>query len=144
MYLFSFEPRVPNKQTGLLLENEKKSHLYTLIRNYSFINFQQKVPPIRLFPPILLFFFVIFGPPKVFIIFLMFSLAQIGYFQSWDLLKQSFSPFSFHSKSNFLTYLSDFHKNRRKFPPILLFRPICLLVFQKFSHLYVYSVLYSY
>ena len=43
--------RVPNKRTGLLLENEKKSHLYALIRNYTIINFQQKVPPIRLFPP---------------------------------------------------------------------------------------------
>ena len=50
--------RVPNKRTGLLLENEKKSHLYTLVRNYTIINFQQNVPPIRLFPPILLFFFV--------------------------------------------------------------------------------------
>ena len=46
--------RVPNKRTGRLLENEKKSHLYALIWNYTFINFQQKVPPIRLFPPILL------------------------------------------------------------------------------------------
>ena len=41
--------RVPNKRTGCLLENEKKSHLYALIRDYSFINFQQKVPPILLF-----------------------------------------------------------------------------------------------
>ena len=46
--------RVPNKQTGHLLENEKKSHLYAVIRNYTIINFQQKVPPIRLFPPIFL------------------------------------------------------------------------------------------
>ena len=46
--------RVPNKRTGPSLENEKESHLYALIRNYTFINFQQKVPPIRLFPPILL------------------------------------------------------------------------------------------
>ena len=48
--------RVPNKRTGRLLENEKKSHLYALIQTYTFINFQQKVPPIRLFPPILLLF----------------------------------------------------------------------------------------
>ena len=46
--------RVPNKRTGRLLENGKKSHLYALIRNYTIINFQQKVPPIRLFPPIFL------------------------------------------------------------------------------------------
>ena len=46
--------RVPNKRTGRLLENEKNSHLYTFIQTYTFINFQQKVPPIRLFPPILL------------------------------------------------------------------------------------------
>ena len=32
--------RVPNKRTGHLLENEKKSHLYALIWNYTFINFQ--------------------------------------------------------------------------------------------------------
>ena len=43
--------RVPNKQTGRLLEKEKKSHLYALIQTNMFINFQQKVPPIRLFPP---------------------------------------------------------------------------------------------
>ena len=49
--------RVPNKRTGRLLENEKKSHLYALIQDYTFINFQQKVPPICLFPPIRLFFF---------------------------------------------------------------------------------------
>ena len=44
--------RVPNTRTGRLLENEKKSHLYALIWNSTIINFQQKVPPIRLFPPI--------------------------------------------------------------------------------------------
>ena len=31
--------RVPNKRTGRLLENGKKSHLFALIRNYTFINF---------------------------------------------------------------------------------------------------------
>ena len=51
--------RVPNKRTGRLLENEKKSHLYALIQTYTFINFQQKAPPIRLFPPILLLIFVL-------------------------------------------------------------------------------------
>ena len=49
--------RVPYKQTGRLLENEKKSRLYALIWDYSFINFQQKVPPIRLFSPIFLLIF---------------------------------------------------------------------------------------
>ena len=43
--------RVPNKRTSRLLENEKKSHLYALIQTYPFINFHQKIPPIRLFPP---------------------------------------------------------------------------------------------
>ena len=52
--------RVPNKRTGRLLENEKNSHLYALIQTYTFINFQQKVSPIRLFPPILLLIFVLF------------------------------------------------------------------------------------
>ena len=51
--------RVPNKRTGRLLENEKKSHLYALIQTYTFINFQQKVPPIRLFPLTLLLIFVL-------------------------------------------------------------------------------------
>ena len=41
--------RVPNKRTGRLLENEKKSRLYALILDYSFVNFEQKFPPIRLF-----------------------------------------------------------------------------------------------
>ena len=49
--------RVPNKQTARLLENGKKSHLYALIWNYKFIDFWQKVPPIRLFQPILLLIF---------------------------------------------------------------------------------------
>ena len=49
--------RVPKKRTGRLFENGKKSHLYALIRNYTIINFQQKFPPIRLFPPILLLIF---------------------------------------------------------------------------------------
>ena len=51
--------RVPNKRTGRLLENEKKSHLYATIRDYSFVNFQQKVPPICLFPLTLLLIFVL-------------------------------------------------------------------------------------
>ena len=40
-----------------LIENKKKSRLYALIWDYSFINFQQKVPPIRLFSPIFLLLF---------------------------------------------------------------------------------------
>ena len=51
-YVYS---RVPNKRTGRLLENEKKSHLYTLIWDYSFIDLEQKVPPICLFRPMLLY-----------------------------------------------------------------------------------------
>ena len=47
--MFSFHLlRVPNKRTGRLLENEKKSRLYALIQTYTLINFQQKVPPILL------------------------------------------------------------------------------------------------
>ena len=34
-----------------------KNPTYTFIQTYTFINFQQKVPPIRLFPPILLLIF---------------------------------------------------------------------------------------
>ena len=52
--------RVPNKRTGHLLENEKKSRLYALIWDYSFIDFEQIVPPICLFPPILLNIFELF------------------------------------------------------------------------------------
>ena len=39
--------RVPNKRTGLLLENGKKFHLYALIRNCTFINFLQKVGTLK-------------------------------------------------------------------------------------------------
>jgi hypothetical protein len=75
--------RVPNKRTGRLLENEKKSHLYALIRNYTFINFQQKVPPIRLFPPILLLTFVLLSN---FITFLKFTFAHFDLRQPLKLL----------------------------------------------------------
>ena len=34
-----------------------KNPTYTFIQTYTFINFQQKFPPIRLFPPILLLIF---------------------------------------------------------------------------------------
>ena len=64
--------RVPNKRTGRSLENEKKSHLYALIWDYSFINFHKKVPPIRLFPPILLFIFELSHP--FFMLISLFSL----------------------------------------------------------------------
>ena len=40
-----------------LRKNKKKSCLYALIWDYSFINFQQKIPPIRLFSPIFLLLF---------------------------------------------------------------------------------------
>ena len=52
--------RVPNKRTGRLLENQKNSHLYPLIWDYSFINFEQKFPPLRLFPPIPFYIFELF------------------------------------------------------------------------------------
>ena len=51
--------RTLESRTGRLLENDKKSHLYALIQTYMFINFQQKVPPIGLFPPILLLIFIL-------------------------------------------------------------------------------------
>ena len=55
--LYTLESRI-NKQVGRLLESDKKSHLYV----YQF-NFQQKVPPIRSFPPLLLLIFVLFYGP---------------------------------------------------------------------------------
>ena len=58
-FFLSTYSRVPNKQTGRLLENEKKSHLYAFIQTYMFINFQQKVSPIHLFPLTLLLIFVL-------------------------------------------------------------------------------------
>ena len=58
---FGTYSRVPNKQTGRLLENEKKSRLYAPIWDYSFINFEQKVPHIRLFPPIHFLTFSLFN-----------------------------------------------------------------------------------
>ena len=73
--------RVPNKGSGRLLENEKKSHLYGLIQTYTFINFQQKVPPIRLFPPKESI------PTYTFIKFCTFTV------QFYYLLKLFYSPF---------------------------------------------------
>ena len=58
IYLLRYS-RVPNKRTGRLLENEKNSHLYAFIQTYMFINFQQKVSPIHLFPLTLLLIFVL-------------------------------------------------------------------------------------
>ena len=69
---FANYSRVPNKRTGHLLENQKNSHLYALIWDYSFINFHKKVPPIRLFPPILLFIFELSHP--FFMLISLFSL----------------------------------------------------------------------
>ena len=89
--------RVPNKWTGCLLENEKQSHLYTLVRDYTLINFQQKVPPIYLFPPILLFSIVLsHGPPKL----LFFcSCSHLPTCTNW----QAF----IHQKSDFLSCRQD-------------------------------------
>ena len=53
----TLESRI-NKQV-VYWKLKKKSNLNALIHIYSFINFQQKVPPIRLFPPILLLFLVL-------------------------------------------------------------------------------------
>jgi hypothetical protein len=43
-----FYSRVPNKETGHLLENGSKFDLYALIWSYMFIDFWEKVPPIEL------------------------------------------------------------------------------------------------
>ena len=55
--------RVPNKRTGLLLENGK-NHTYTYLSGTvnTLINFLQKVPPIHLFQHIRLFYFGKNGP----------------------------------------------------------------------------------
>ena len=57
--------RVPNKRTGLLLENGKKNKIppISLFQNYMLINFLQKVPPIHLFQPVYFFYFGKYGPP---------------------------------------------------------------------------------
>ena len=85
--------RVPNKRTGHLLENEKKSSLYELIWDYSFINFQQKVPPIRLFPPILLLIFVLLSN---YITFLKFTMAHFE-------LRRPQKPLRGHNCKNYFT-----------------------------------------
>ena len=54
---FKFKNTDYNISRPKLIENKKKSRIYALIWDYSFINFHKKVPPIRLFPPILLFIF---------------------------------------------------------------------------------------
>ena len=140
------------------MENEKKSHLYALIRNYTFINFQQKVPPIRLFPPILLLLL-----PN-YITFLKFTMAHFD-------LRRPQKPLRDHNWENYLTIdqfligtprrLSytfinlyqmlpknptytfiqtyTFINFQQKFPPIRLIPPILLLIFEEISHLYFYS-----
>ena len=42
-----------NSRLSYTLLNATKNPTYIFIQTYTFINFQQKVPPIRLFPPIL-------------------------------------------------------------------------------------------
>ena len=135
--------RVPNKQTDHLLENEKKSHLYALIRNYTFINFQLKVLPIRLFSPIFILFFQIClrkyvshwymkqkkGFLRVDLGFLgLLSLCNCNYYCNYVSMY-----YSILLKSTY-TFIS-FSEN---FPPIRLFSPILLLDFKKISHLYFY------
>ena len=140
--------RGPNKRTGRLLENEKKSHLYALIWDYSFINFEQKVPPIRLFPPIHLNIFelfhcLIFGITNYYAKVLIHSL-KVGVF--WVALNTDYY-ISRHKlienkkKSRLYTLIWDysFINFQQKVPPIRLFSPIFLLIFKEFSHLYSYS-----
>ena len=124
----SMYSRVPNKRTGRLLEIEKKSHLYALIWDYSFINFQQKVLPIRLFSTMILF------------------ICELSHLFSCLFHCLIFGLTNYHIKvlilftqcQSFLCCLIDYYINWHKFPPIRL------LVFQKISHLYFYSVLYFY
>ena len=108
--LFFSYSRVPNKRTGRLLENEKKSHLYALIWAYTFINFQQKVPPIRLFPHKLLLIFVL-------------SMAHFD-------LRRPQKPLWGHNEK-LINYKRIFYWNTKQ---PLLYLMEC---FQK-SHLYVY------
>ena len=138
--------RVPNKQTGLLLENEKKSHLYALIQTYTFINFQQKVPPICLFPLTLLLIFVL-------------SMAHFdlrrpqkplwGHNQKLINYKRIFywnTKQPFLHIPNWMPKIPPIHLLffSKKVPPIRLFPPIFLLILKEISHLYFYSDLYIY
>ena len=128
--------RVPNKQTGRLLENEKKSHLYTLIQTYTFINFQQRVPPIHLFPLTLL-------------LILVLSMAHFdlrrpqkplwGHNQKLINYKRIFywntkQPQLNASKNPTYTFINF----QQKVPPTLL------LIFKEISHLHFYSDLHFY
>ena len=142
--------RVPNKRTGRLLENEKKSPLYALIRNYMFINFQEKVPPKYTFIPTYTFI-------NFFQIGLLMYITYL--FHYWYYMKQKNGLWGVDKACKGLILLSMatkfsvyFHYvfNYRNHvniaiyfgPPILLFSPIRLFVLQKSSHLYFYSVLY--
>ena len=140
--------RVPNKRTGRLLENLKKSHLYALIQTYTFINFYQKVPPIRLFPPILLLFLYshcpILLPFKTFLFILTLDDLRSHFEATIGNLNQKLINckriFYWNSKQTLLYPIECY----QKIQPILLFRPIRLLIFSKKSHLYVYFHLYFY
>ena len=118
--------RVPNKRTGRLLENEKKSCLYALIRDHSFINFQQKVPPIRLFP----------------LTFLLIVVLSMAHFD----LRRPQGHFEATIKNFILEYQAASSIPNcmlPKIPPmrLLIFskKSHVLLIFKEISHLYFYS-----
>ena len=74
-------------------------------------------------------------PTYTFILLLIFSLAHICYCLILGLTNAQVCSLKVNCPI-------DFYINRQIFLPILLFRPIRFLVFQKISHLYFYSVLY--
>ena len=104
--------RVPNKRIGHLLENGKKSHLYTLIRNHTFI------------------------PTYTFINFLHFYCQiyrkRIFFFQTPIIIHNGsqgepstwiYDQNSFRIHENFCFYWFSLTKSLQEFPPIRLLRP---------------------
>ena len=93
---------------------------YTLIQFYSFISFQENFPPIRLFRPILLFFF-----------------EKISYLYFYSVLY----VYQFSQKNPTYTFIQTytFVNFQQKVPPIGLFPPILIIIFKEISHLYFYS-----
>ena len=142
--------RVPNKWTGLLLENEKKmSHLYVYFHLYfySFLLVKEISKTFCYIKPLLKPYFC-----------MKFNriLNQNSNASTWFPMapirnsdgdthpngKQIiYGPLLNATKIPTYTFIQayTFIRFQEIFPPILLFSPILLLVFQKISHLYVYS-----
>jgi hypothetical protein len=148
--------------------DEEKKNLHAVIHLYMYhIECYHKIPPILLFRPIHL---LIFSKKSHLYVYSHLYFYQFLYFHGpillpfknflWPLLTSNFLRSQFEATIGNLNqklinckrilYWNSKHtllypiECYQKIPPILLFRPIRLLIFSKQSHLYIYSHLYFY